>query len=140
MPNSLHIAVLTRTVGVRFVFHDDQRSLMNLDSIIFRSFCFRLRGELGMYLALVGHRLKGSDCYHAGIATHLCPADQVSNLKEDLVNSSSDEIANVLEAYHQKFNLKPFSLEADLPLINEACQASSVEEILSNFKANRSSH
>lgn len=96
----------------------------------------RLRGELGMYLALVGHRLKGSDCYHAGIATHLCPADQVSNLKEDLVNSSSDEIANVLEAYHQKFNLKPFSLEADLPLINEACQASSVEEILSNFKAN----
>eukprot|EP00003_Mantamonas_plastica_P022486 TRINITY_DN3838_c0_g1_i3.p1 TRINITY_DN3838_c0_g1~~TRINITY_DN3838_c0_g1_i3.p1 ORF type:complete len:316 (-),score=68.62 TRINITY_DN3838_c0_g1_i3:427-1374(-) len=34
----------------------------------------RLQGELGMFLALTGQRLKSSDVKHAGIATHFVPA------------------------------------------------------------------
>ena len=30
----------------------------------------RLPGQLGMFLGLTGHRLKGWDCLKAGIATH----------------------------------------------------------------------
>ena len=39
-------------------------------------------GELGTYLALTGQRLKGSDCLHAGIATHACT--DIEAVKNDL--------------------------------------------------------
>lgn len=94
-----------------------------------------------MFLALVGHRLKGADCYHAGIATHLCPADQVGNLKNDLLNSNNtaEQIKDILDSYTAKFSIPKFSLEPDLGLIDQMCAADSVEQILENFKANRDS-
>jgi len=39
----------------------------------------------GTFLALTGERLKGVDCYHAGIATHMCKRDEIPSLKEDLL-------------------------------------------------------
>ena len=42
----------------------------------------RLEGELGTYLALTGQRLKGSDCLHAGLATHACT--DIEAVKNDL--------------------------------------------------------
>lgn len=33
-------------------------------------FLSRLNGNLGMFLALTGYRLKGADVLHAGLATH----------------------------------------------------------------------
>jgi len=41
----------------------------------------RLTGELGMYLALTGARLKGADVVAAGVATHLLPSELINNLK-----------------------------------------------------------
>ena len=45
----------------------------------------RLAGELGAFLALTGHRLKGADCLLAGIATHACKSGDVQKLKTDLL-------------------------------------------------------
>lgn len=45
----------------------------------------RLQGQLGMFLALTGHRLKGADCLHAGVATHACKATEVDKLKAELL-------------------------------------------------------
>ena len=45
----------------------------------------RLAGELGTFLALTGHRLKGEDVQLGGIATHLCKYEDVTALKEELV-------------------------------------------------------
>ena len=33
-------------------------------------FLSRLKGNLGMFLALTGYRLKGADVYHAGLASN----------------------------------------------------------------------
>ena len=58
----------------------------------------RLEGELGTFLALTGHRLKGgSDCLHAGIATHACNDMQI--LKEELLMAASnkEDIEAILE-------------------------------------------
>ena len=45
----------------------------------------RLPGELGTFLALSGHRLKGADVQLSGIATHLCKSDEIATLKKELV-------------------------------------------------------
>lgn len=37
----------------------------------------RLKGKLGVYLALTGFRLKGRDVHHAGVATHFVDAEKV---------------------------------------------------------------
>ena len=37
----------------------------------------KLKGGLGMYLALTGYRLKSVDCLHAGIATHICKQEEL---------------------------------------------------------------
>jgi len=98
----------------------------------------RLKGELGMYLALVGHRLKGQDCYHAGIATHLCPSAQIPDLKKELLNSKPHQIKDILDTFTDKFpDKKPFSLQPDLALIDKVFKAESVEQVMENLKANQ---
>merc|ERR1712048_452317 len=44
----------------------------------------RLADDLGTFLALTGHRVKGVDNVHAGIATHICEKDKIPLLTEKL--------------------------------------------------------
>ena len=44
----------------------------------------RCPGELGMYLALTGARLKAADAIHAGIGTHYVPSDKLPAFEERL--------------------------------------------------------
>lgn len=44
----------------------------------------RLRGALGMYLALTGNRLKGENVHRAGIATHYVPCSRLTDLEKAL--------------------------------------------------------
>ncbi|XP_015750528.1 PREDICTED: 3-hydroxyisobutyryl-CoA hydrolase, mitochondrial-like [Acropora digitifera] len=37
----------------------------------------RMKGKLGIFLALTGHRLKGYDVKHAGVATHFVTSEKV---------------------------------------------------------------
>lgn len=45
----------------------------------------RLPGEIGMYLALTGARLKGADCMEAGLATHYVEGGRIADLVGALV-------------------------------------------------------
>ena len=93
----------------------------------------KLKGGLGMYLALTGYRLKGADCVHAGIATHICKQQEIENLKNDLLNlenNAEDNIIAVLNKYDSEFPKEKFTLENLLPNIDECFMKESVEEIL----------
>ena len=47
-------------------------------------FLSRCAGQIGVYLALSGARLKAADCLHAGIATHYVPAAQLGEFEAAL--------------------------------------------------------
>uniref|UniRef100_A0AAY4EHR7 3-hydroxyisobutyryl-CoA hydrolase n=1 Tax=Denticeps clupeoides TaxID=299321 RepID=A0AAY4EHR7_9TELE len=62
----------------------------------------RLKGKLGLFLALTGFRLKGRDVLRAGVATHFVESEKISALEKDLVDLRSpsvDDVAKVLDAY-----------------------------------------
>ena len=59
----------------------------------------RLPGELGMWLALTGARLKGPDCVYAGIATHYVPDDRLPLLRE-LLAAGDESVETVLATLH----------------------------------------
>lgn len=44
----------------------------------------RLRGHIGMYMALTGARVPGADAVHAGLATHYTTRERMAGLADDL--------------------------------------------------------
>jgi len=100
----------------------------------------RLEGSLGMFLGLTGHRLKGMDCYHAGIATHAVNSAEIPQLEEEIANNPQDLDA-ILQKFTDKSNFhqgKGFSLEPHLETINRVFSAATVEEILQLLDAEES--
>ncbi|KNC79694.1 hypothetical protein SARC_07921 [Sphaeroforma arctica JP610] len=90
----------------------------------------RLKGELGMYLALTGNRLKAADVYHAGLATHYVPKDQLTDLTADLVSVENEEdVEVVLNKYHVTPDT-PFSLDAHLNDIDRCFAGDKAEDML----------
>ena len=72
----------------------------------------RLPGELGMWLALTGARLKGPDCLYAGIATHYVPDDRLPLLRE-LLAAGDEPVEQVLATLHT-------DVEAPLAILRDA--------------------
>jgi 3-hydroxyisobutyryl-CoA hydrolase len=96
----------------------------------------RLSGQLGMYLALTGHRLKGLDCLHAGVATHACHGAKVSQLKTELIHCNGDEqlIRGVLASFTKELPADKFSLADKLPAIDSIFSGDSLEAVLSSLE------
>lgn len=100
----------------------------------------RLPGKIGLYIALTGFRLKGSDVQKAGIATHFVDSQKIPSLENELSalkSPSKEDIADVLDAYHKKSAAgeeQPFILAEHLDKINSLFSGNSVEEILENLK------
>ena len=65
----------------------------------------RLPGELGMFMALTGARLKAPDAMYAGIATHYVPSGRMTALEEAL--SSTDDVEEVLKGFSAEFDPSP---------------------------------
>lgn len=59
----------------------------------------RLPGELGMWLALTGARLKAADAYYADIATHVVPVERLTLLRE-LLAAGDEPVEAVLTTLH----------------------------------------
>ena len=82
----------------------------------------RLEGELGMWLALSGERLKGEDVLAAGVATHYAPAEHIPyltmRLRQDGVSALDDLKRHATGSF-----------EAHRADINAAFSAPSLEEI-----------
>jgi 3-hydroxyisobutyryl-CoA hydrolase len=100
----------------------------------------RLKGKLGIYLALTGYRLKSTDVLHSGVATHFVKSSLITELEKDLLSlssSSTSDIENLLQSYQNKCKLdieKPFSLSSHLDKINTLFDATAVEEIVANLR------
>ena len=74
----------------------------------------------------------GSDCLHAGIATHGC--NDIQALKEDLLKANTkEEIETILETHSESFDEADFSLEDKIPIIDECFKENHLEGILYNL-------
>lgn len=63
----------------------------------------RLDNDLGTFLALTGHRVKGVDNVHAGIATHICEKDKIPLLTEKLTDCvNKQDVEDVLLEFQEK--------------------------------------
>ncbi|GAM18943.1 hypothetical protein SAMD00019534_021180, partial [Acytostelium subglobosum LB1] len=68
----------------------------------------RLPHNTGMYLGLTGAKLKGKDCFVAGVATHYVPIGKMTELQKTLENMSNPTAANVadvLSTFHEKVDI-----------------------------------
>ena len=52
----------------------------------------RMPGEIGMYLALTGERLKTADCLYSGVATHFVPGSQTEALIAALESGTAPDL------------------------------------------------
>ncbi|XP_027877978.1 3-hydroxyisobutyryl-CoA hydrolase, mitochondrial isoform X2 [Xiphophorus couchianus] len=104
----------------------------------------RLRGKLGLFLALTGFRLKGRDVQRAGVATHFVESKKIPELEQRLVglkSPSDSDVSRLLESFQAQSDLdsdKPFILDKHTSDIDRMFGSSSVEGILQNLKADGS--
>uniref|UniRef100_A0A8C2ZN99 3-hydroxyisobutyryl-CoA hydrolase n=1 Tax=Cyclopterus lumpus TaxID=8103 RepID=A0A8C2ZN99_CYCLU len=98
----------------------------------------RLRGKLGMFLALTGFRLKGRDVQRAGVATHFVERKKVRHgLEKELVglkSPSAEDVCRVLDSYQQQVKNPQRVTFAPSRLFS----SSSVEGIVQNLEADGS--
>ncbi len=98
----------------------------------------RLENSLGIYLALTGARLRGSDLVHAGIATtyasQLLYPSVVNQLNDGHENMAlyDEVLGNIVTPVA---DLKPFSLAPHLETIARCFSKESMEEIVEALKA-----
>ncbi|CAH1996370.1 unnamed protein product [Acanthoscelides obtectus] len=94
----------------------------------------KLPGRLGAFLALTGHRLKGSDVLKVGVATHLCDSQQLPELEETLMNCSNEnDVKSVLDKFNKK-DVPEFSLQSVVEKINHCFAPDSMEEIIARLE------
>ncbi|XP_037069424.1 3-hydroxyisobutyryl-CoA hydrolase, mitochondrial-like [Pollicipes pollicipes] len=101
----------------------------------------RLRGRLGLFLALSGYRLKGRDNLHAGISTHVCDSASLDDLVSEIAEAGASRLEAVLDSYSQKAAFdagKPFSLAPHLATIDRCFASDSVPDILAALQADGS--
>ncbi|XP_037542210.1 3-hydroxyisobutyryl-CoA hydrolase, mitochondrial [Nematolebias whitei] len=104
----------------------------------------RLRGKLGLFLALTGFRLKGRDVQRAGVATHFVESKKIPELEKELVDlkcPQDEDVSKLLESFQNQSSLdadKPFVLDKHISDIDRLFSSSSVEGIVQNLKADGS--
>ena len=105
-------------------------------------FLNKLKGGLGIYLALSGARLKYTDLMYSGLATHFVPSSQVDAMIQDLSRaslgegvSSPDWIDNVLMSHQVHIPTNDCYLAQNQKQIDELFGGKrTVEEIVSSLK------
>ena len=88
----------------------------------------RLRGEIGMYLALTGARLHGPDAVFAGLATHFTDSATLGTLADRLVQDGPAALGMVAQPFEA-----PLALHVDA--INHCFGANSVAGIVDRLQA-----
>ena len=105
----------------------------------------RMAGQLGMFLGLTGHRLKGWDCLHAGVATHAVKGDMVDKMEEALVSLEGEkdvgekEVENVLDQFlAEEAKEHTFTLAKHMEDINRIFSGDTVEQIVDILRTEES--
>ena len=101
------------------------------------AFLPRAPGELGMYLALTGARMKAADAIHAGIGTHYMPSAKQDALLECLANADPaggvDAVDAVVAAFAE--DPGPVQIREHARVIDRCFSASSVPGIVDALEA-----
>ncbi len=92
----------------------------------------RCPGEIGMYLALTGTRLKAADALYAGIVSHYVPSQSIPGLLDELYGS--EDLKTSIESA-AKDPGKPAILE-HRDNIDQCFRGTSVEDILAKLDGN----
>lgn len=92
----------------------------------------RLQGELGLFLGLTGHRLKGYDTVAAGIATHYLPSERLGELKDALLSKGVDALDEMCERHSNQ------PVEELCANVDKYFKEGSVEEIVAALKKDES--
>ena len=109
----------------------------------------QLPDRLGLFFSLTGHRLKGRDVYHAGIATHFVSTAALPILREKMadlcpqlltldLSGRLELVRQLLDSLHSESELEsaqPFSLESHRALIDSAFSQGTVEGIIAALQA-----
>ena len=98
----------------------------------------RLRGQLGIWLALTGARLKGLDVAAARVATHYVPSELLANLRAqlrqaDFSNGAAEMVNEILGA--MSHSLPAGSFEPHMATINDCFASDRAEEIVAALEA-----
>ncbi|ELT99351.1 hypothetical protein CAPTEDRAFT_180966 [Capitella teleta] len=100
----------------------------------------RLQGNLGIFMALTGFRLKGRQVLRAGVATHFVESKFMSALEEEILalnETSEEKIDATIKKYQNESTLDaetPFVLEPHLEEINRLFSAANIEGIISDLE------
>lgn len=89
-----------------------------------------MSGELGVYLGLLGERLKAADCLYAGIATHYTSSERIDALTEALVSEDAP-VEEILARFNEDAGEAP--LAAQRAEIDAYFAGDTVEAILSEL-------
>ncbi len=102
-------------------------------------FMSRLTGHTGMYLGLLGERIKAPDCCALGITDTYMESRDIDNLIEILAKTpklDNDTVSNVIGRFYKEPGLSPMMEKLDD--INEIFSLASVIDILRALKKNGS--
>lgn len=99
----------------------------------------RLKGKVGMFLGLTGHRLKGRDVHSVGVATHFVNSQKLPLLEEELCTAkdvSVDGVQAVLDRFHHMSldtDPREFSLKDHVDVIDNCFAKPTIEGILDDL-------
>eukprot|EP00053_Salpingoeca_punica_P011251 m.100474 g.100474 ORF g.100474 m.100474 type:complete len:381 (-) comp15627_c0_seq2:343-1485(-) len=94
----------------------------------------RLKGRLGFFLGLTGHRLKGAQVLHAGVATHYIQSSDIPALLKSLEGLQRPNLVqDALDSFHRPPS-EPAALDAHAALIDHAFGADSPSEIVKRLE------
>jgi enoyl-CoA hydratase len=98
----------------------------------------RLPGETGSWLVLTGARLRGADCFVAGVATHYTPSENIEALKAALAKGRAEggDVDTILAAHHTA--PQGVTLPAQQGDIDRLFVGNSVGDIVAALKADGS--
>jgi len=101
----------------------------------------KLEGNLGVYLALTGFRLRGRDITKMGIATHFVESTKLSELEEALTSLSASagpsDVEAVLADFQNQSKLdadKDLALRPNIDNINKHFSGESMEAIFTSLE------
>ena len=87
----------------------------------------RLRGSVGMYMALTGARMGGADAAFVGLATHFTDRETFATLPEAIAAEGAAVLAGIVRPFEP-------TISEHLPAINECFGADSVDAIVSRLE------
>lgn len=101
------------------------------------AFLPRAPGELGMYLALTGARMKAADTIHAGIGTHYIPSERLDAFGASLagadLSNGAEAVDTVVNAFSE--DAGPVQIREHARVIDRCFSAPTVPEIIDALEA-----